>query len=300
MRGWIVEGRSKLRLVQILEKTYRFFPHRPVMPSWSYILFGFVLASTLMFVLYRKAVRVRDAGWVDVGWAGSMGLVAIAYALVLDGWWPRKILVGLMVSMWAFRLAFFIFRRLGNGEEDGRYQSLRAHWGDRADQRFFWFFQGQALLVVFFSIPFFVAMSVPTARFTLLDGLGVLIWLVAVLGETVADAQLSRFRADPSKRGRVCRTGLWNYSRHPNYFFEWLHWWTYVAVAVTSPWGGLTLLGPALMFLFLFKLTGIPYTEKQALLTRGDAYRDYQETTSAFFPWFPKPRPDHDPPPKLG
>jgi steroid 5-alpha reductase family enzyme len=117
---------------------------------------------------------------------------------------------------------------------------------------------------------------------------GVALWLVAVVGESVADRELAAHRADPSRRGATCRSGLWRYSRHPNYFFEWLHWWTYVIIAAGAPWWWVALAGPAVMTFFLFKVTGIPATEAQALATRGDDYRDYQRTTSVFVPWFPK------------
>jgi steroid 5-alpha reductase family enzyme len=112
--------------------------------------------------------------------------------------------------------------------------------------------------------------------------------VLALGGEAIADAQLSRFRRDPANRGTVCRTGLWRYSRHPNYFFEWVHWWAYVLIGIAAPWGWLALFGPALMLLFLFKITGIPPTEARALESRGDAYREYQRTTSVFVPWPPR------------
>jgi steroid 5-alpha reductase family enzyme len=116
-------------------------------------------------------------------------------------------------------------------------------------------------------------------------GVGVAVWVVAVAGEWIADRQLARFRADPGSRGRVCRAGLWRYSRHPNYFFEWLHWWAYVPIGHAQP---LTFLGPAAMLLFLLRVTGIPYAERQALASRGEAYRAYQRATSAFLPWPPR------------
>ena len=115
-----------------------------------------------------------------------------------------------------------------------------------------------------------------------------MIWLIAVSGESLADWQLSAFRHDPANAGQVCQRGLWRYSRHPNYFFEWLHWWAYVCLAAGSPWGGLALAGPAAMLYFLLKVTGVPPTEAQALKSRGDAYRQYQRTTSVFFPWPPQ------------
>jgi len=120
------------------------------------------------------------------------------------------------------------------------------------------------------------------------DLLAVGVFLVSVAGEAIADRQLAGFRADPANRGKTCRTGLWRYSRHPNYFFEWVHWWSYVLLGLGSPYWLVTILGPALMLVFLFKITGIPATEERALLTRGEDYRNYQRTTSPFFPWFPK------------
>jgi len=101
----------------------------------------------------------------------------------------------------------------------------------------------------------------------------------------MADQQLARFRADPSNKGQVCDVGLWHYSRHPNYFFEWLHWFSYPLIAFGTPLSWIAWLGPVVMLIFLYRITGIPYTEKQALKSRGDAYRRYQETTSPFVPW---------------
>jgi len=154
--------------------------------------------------------------------------------------------------------------------------------------RLFVFFQVQALVDVVLAVPFLVAMRKVGTPFDALDVAGVAVWVVAVVGESVADRQLARFRADPANRGRTCRAGLWRFSRHPNYFFEWVHWWAYVVLALGAPFWWLTLVAPALMLYFLLKVTGIPATEAQALASRGDDYRDYQRTTSAFVPWFPK------------
>ena len=110
---------------------------------------------------------------------------------------------------------------------------------------------------------------------------------MALAGESAADRQLEAFRRDPANRGKTCRVGLWRVSRHPNYFFEWLVWVAYFVFALASPWGWVTIYCPALMLFFLFRVTGIPATEAQALKSRGEDYRQYQRTTSAFFPWFP-------------
>ena len=101
--------------------------------------------------------------------------------------------------------------------------------------------------------------------------------------------QLKQFKANPANKGRVCQAGLWNFSRHPNYFFEWLVWVAFFLFALGSPWGWVTIYCPALMLFFLLKVTGIPMTEELAVKTKGDAYREYQRTTSVFVPWFKKP-----------
>ena len=252
------------------------------------LLVGWLVMAAVMAALWLVQRARRDAGVVDVGWAAGLGLLAVLYAILAPGVPFRRLLVGVLASAWSLRLASYILtNRVLGRPEDGRYQTLRSKWGEQAQSRFFLFFQAQALVDVVFSIPFLVAMSNPRPGLGGWGVTGVLIWLVAVMGEALADRQLAAFRAEPSNLGKVCRVGLWRTSRHPNYFFEWLHWWSYVLLAVGSRWWAMTLLGPTLMLFFLFKVIGIPATEAQALVSRGEAYRDYQRTTSAFVPWFP-------------
>ena len=144
------------------------------------------------------------------------------------------------------------------------------------------------MLVGICALPALVVAHHVTAPLQVWDYLGAGVLVGSIIGETVADRQLQRFRSDPANRGTTCRTGLWRTSRHPNYFFEWIHWCAYVLMAVGSPWWILTWIGPILMLFFLFKVTGIPATETQALKSRGEDYRRYQESTSVFVPWFPK------------
>ncbi len=176
---------------------------------------------------------------------------------------------------------------IGKGE-DGRYRQLRQDWGALAQRNFFVFFQAQAVFVLLFAIPFGAVVFHSDVHLTAWSIAGACVGFGAILGEALADAQLARFRADSSNKGRTCRMGMWGYSRHPNYFFEWLHWFAYVLMGYGGPCGWLTIFGPAVMLLFLYRLTGIPHTEKQALLSRGDDYREYQLTVSAFVPWFKK------------
>jgi len=252
------------------------------------ILITFLLACALQALLWRHAVRTRNAGWVDLGWTLGMALGAVV--LLFDHARPRTLLVVSVVLLWALRLATHIYRdRLQGGKpEDGRYTALRAHWGANADRRFFFFFQSQAFLSALFLLPPLVTSLRPGAFPDLLDFWGVFIALGAIAGERLADAQLARFRAAPENKGKVCRKGLWRYTRHPNYFFEFVHWTAYTVWAWGAPAYPLTLLGALIMYIFLRYLTGIPHTERQSLKSRGEAYRLYQQTTSPFFPWIPR------------
>ena len=117
---------------------------------------------------------------------------------------------------------------------------------------------------------------------------GIFLWLTGVVGESAADLQLEAFQRDPANQGKVCQTGLWRVSRHPNYFFEGLVWVGFCLFAMPADWGALGIISPLLMYTLLLKVSGIPLAEAEALRSKGDAYREYQNTTSAFIPWFPK------------
>lgn len=242
----------------------------------------------VMLLFYLVQRRTRNAGVVDFVWAAGVGVLAVFYAAGASGTPERRLLLAFLAGGWSLRLAaYLLVNRVLGRPEDGRYEMLRHNWGDKAQVFFFAFFQIQALWAVLFSIPFLPA-AYSEAALGLLDFLALLVWLVAVGGETLADRQLARFRADPASRGKTCRVGFWRYSRHPNYFFEWIHWFTYVFLSIGSPFWWVSLMGPVVMLLFLYKVTGIPYTEKRALESRGEDYRRYQQMTSPFIPWFPK------------
>jgi steroid 5-alpha reductase family enzyme len=231
--------------------------------------------------------RHRNAGLVDVIWSASVGAGAVVAAILGDGALLPRILLGVLGSIWGLRLAGHLLHRVLGEPEDGRYANLRKRWGQ--DQRkWFAFFQFQAALAVLFALPFVAVARNPAAGITpgMVGGVG--FWLLSIVGEAIADLQLSRFRTNAKNKGKTCRDGLWRYSRHPNYFFEWLHWFAYVCLAIGSPIWWLAWAGPLVMFVFLRWVSGIPYTEENALRTRGDDYREYQRVTPMLFPWFPK------------
>lgn len=259
------------------------------MSAWP-ILFVLLATSVAMVLGWAWQRRHRNAGIVDVLWAGGMAASAVYYALVSPGASLPRLLVGLMGGLWGARLCWHLARRVFSEEEDGRYRNLRERW-DGNQRNFLLFFLAQAGFVVLFSFPFWIAAHNPVGQWTPWKSIAVLVWLVAVCGEGIADRQLAAHRADPANKGKTCRRGLWRYSRHPNYFFEFVHWFAYVflAVGLGSGWVAASVVGPALMLAFLYRVTGIPYTEAQALRTRGADYAEYQRTTSPFVPLPPKP-----------
>jgi len=254
-----------------------------------FALFGTAIVAVMMFVLWIIHLLIKNAAIVDVGWALGLALLAIYYAYAGPGYAARKYAIATMAGIWGLRLATYLFfaRVIGHPEE-GRYVQLRQDWKTSLPLRFLFFFEFQALLDVALSLPFLLACLDSRAPLGLFEKFGGAIWIAGILGESLADAQLSAFKRNPTNKGKLCRAGLWNYSRHPNYFFEWLIWLGYATFALASPWGWLGLLSPALILYFLLGVTGIPATEEQALRSRGDQYREYQRTTSAFIPWFPK------------
>lgn len=257
--------------------------------GWIDIAIVAAIATAGMVTAWWRQRRSNNLGYVDIVWAACLAGAATYYAVFGNGASAMRITVATLVVVWAARLGLHLWQRVSTEPEDGRYAYLRRHW--QGDQRkLFGFFMAQAALGVMFSLPFLAVAENPQASVAQLS-LGIAIWCISLGGESLADHQLARWRADPSKRGQTCRAGLWRYSRHPNYFFEWLHWFAYVALAIGSPLWWLSLFGPVAMLATLLWITGIPFVEAQALRSRGDDYRRYQRETSVFVPWFPKHAP---------
>jgi len=253
------------------------------------IVTAFAGLAGLFSLLYVIARRIDNYGIVDIAWSYAFGVLVIFYAATAPGWPARRLVIAALGTAWSLRLGTHLYRRVMSHHpvEDGRYVQLRQDWAGNFAPKMFGFFQLQAASVVLLGVPFLLPTLNPTPGFHPLEIVGALLWLGAIAGESLADAQLAAFKRTATK-GQVCAVGLWHYSRHPNYFFEWLVWVSYLLFALGSPHGWLAIIGPASILFLLLRVTGIPLTEQQALRSKGDAYRRYQQTTSAFVPWFPK------------
>jgi steroid 5-alpha reductase family enzyme len=257
---------------------------------WKTILVSTAACSIIMMLVWLWAYRIQNAGVVDIFWAFNFLVIAVIIYLMEDGWELRRQIVCGLAALWSLRLGFYLLIRVGSHlkEEEGRYKQLRREWAPNPDRKFFVFFQAQAVSCVLLAAPFFVVAMNKTEGFTLLEKTGAVMWLVSIIGEGVSDLQLAQFKKNPANKGKVCQYGLWNYSRHPNYFFQLMIWISVFIFSLSSPWGWISIICPLTIGYLIFKVTGIPMTEEQAVRSKGEAYKEYQRTTSAFVPWFKK------------
>jgi len=246
---------------------------------------GFMSAGWLISLLLKNAA-IADALW-------GLGFVLVAWLtfFLADGFFPRKLLLALLVTIWGLRLFIHIAARSRGKGEDPRYAAWRAQYGQR-----FWLvsfykvflIQALFLWVISIGVQYGQAAETP-ARLTWLDAAGLALWLAGIITESVADYQLKRFLETPENRGRVMDRGLWRYSRHPNYFGESLVWWGIFVIVVSAPWGFLTIVSPLVITYTLLRLTGVTLME-QTEFSDNPEYQAYIRRTSAFVPWFPKSR----------
>jgi steroid 5-alpha reductase family enzyme len=260
---------------------------------YGLLALGTGIALVGFALVWLISVRLQNYGFLDVAWSLSVAVLAPIYAWLGTGDPLRRIAFTLVGVIWSLRLGLYILIRVWrhHPREDVRYRTLRERWPGPG--RFLLFFELQALIGVLFSLPFLLAAFNPRpgsvgTGLEAVEICGLALALLATAGEALADWQAQRFKSNPANRAAIVNVGLWRYSRHPNYFFESLVWWGFFIAALGSPYGWITLVCPLLMLYILLNVTGIPLTEKHSLESRGDAYREYQRTTSRFVPWFTK------------
>ncbi len=227
----------------------------------------------------------RKSGWIDTVWSVGVGIGGIVAAAYADGDIGRRAIVLIVVCAWSLRLASHIGWRTKGGGEDPRYAKFIDDWGDRAAWRLFLFLQIQALAAFVLVLAVYLAAANDHPFPRAMDGLAMLLAIVALGGEALSDAQLARFRKTPEAKTEVCEVGFWRYSRHPNYFFEWLFWCCWPLFASTgSTWNWLSLLAPLMMYWLLVHVSGVPPLEEHMLRSRGNKFRALQRRVNAFFP----------------
>ncbi len=249
---------------------------------------SFIVVQVIMLIFWAIYLVRRNVSIVDIAWGIGFVAVVLVYFMLGEGFIWRKVLVVTVVSIWAVRLVNHLALRFLPEQDDPRYHLLLRKWPyvNYPTFQVLTLFLLQGCLITILSLPFALMSQDELSYFSTYEVFGLLLWMVGVVGESVADRQLEQFKQNPANAGQVCDWGLWKYSRHPNYFFEWIVWVGFCLMALSAPWGLFSVISPILMFFLLVMGSGIPITEAHALEKKGDAYRDYQKRTSAFFPWF--------------
>jgi steroid 5-alpha reductase family enzyme len=257
---------------------------------WALTLYSLIACCVIMFFVWLWSYKIKNAGVVDIFWSYNFPVIAIVLLLLAPGFETRKILLCSMVIIAGVRLGTHLAIRVLKHlhDEEPRYAQIRKEWGANAEAKIAGFFQMQAASNVLLAIPFFISAMNTSPELSPFEYAGAALWLISVIGEATADQQLANFKKNPANKGKVCDTGLWGYSRHPNYFFEWLMWVSYFVFALGSPYGYLAVISPAIILYLLTKVTGIPATEQQSLRSKGEAFKKYQQEVSVFVPWFRK------------
>ncbi|MGN6571373.1 MAG: DUF1295 domain-containing protein [Pseudolabrys sp.] len=250
-----------------------------------------IALSVIMAGAWLVQQRTGNSGWVDTIWTFGLGATGCAVALVPlggEGATTRQFVAAAFILCWSLRLGLHIANRTTGITDDPRYAEMAREWGEAAPRRMFWLLQKQAWVTVPLALAVFLAAHNPASGLRAQDAMAIAVLIVALGGEALADRQLRTFRADPRNKGRVCDAGLWSWSRHPNYFFEWFGWLGYPLLAIDAAgsygWGYVALLAPACMYWLLVYISGIPPLEQHMLKSRGEAFLTYQRRTSAFFP----------------
>lgn len=248
-----------------------------------------VLIWLLLTLIWVWSVIIKNVSIVDIFWGVGFVIANVVYVWMSESLNPRKILMLILVSIWGLRLAIYLaFRNIGKGE-DFRYQEFRRTYGEG---RYWWlsYFQTfllQGILMMMISLPLLgISLSEDSGALNLLDYFGILLWLIGFTFEAVSDFQLSRFKKNANNKGKVLNTGLWKYSRHPNYFGDSVVWCSYAvfSIAAGSYWH---IIGSVIMILLIIKVSGVSLLEKTLKNTKPQ-YQEYIYKTSSFFPWFPK------------
>ncbi|HSZ85708.1 MAG TPA: DUF1295 domain-containing protein [Puia sp.] len=258
-------------------------------PVIHLLLVSLAVICSIMFLVWVWGTSIHNYSIVDVFWAFNFAVIAGIIYFFADGNETRKIIVCALALLWSLRLGTYLTTRVFShlDVEEGRYNQLRKEWSNNLNLKFFFFFQSQALSNVLLALPYFIIATNKNPEISVVEYIGATMWFISIIAEGISDFQLNQFKKDPANKEKVCSVGLWNYSRHPNYFFQLMIWISVLIFALPNPYGWIAIICPLSIGYLIFKVTGIPMTEEQSIRSKGDAYLEYQKTTSVFIPWFP-------------
>ncbi len=248
---------------------------------------GFLVLCLMVF-LWLVSLALKNSSIVDIFWGTGFVLIAwLTFALFPEGYLPRKVLSALLVTIWGLRLSIHIFLRNKGKGEDFRYQKWRNEAGSSWWYRsLFKVFLLQGILMWIISLPVVAAQVSPKGPLNILDFFGLAVWIIGFYFEAAGDHQLARFKSNPENKGGVLNSGVWKYSRHPNYFGDAFQWWGFFLLALSAGYWW-AVISPLIMTLLLIRVSGVALLEK-TLKESKPGYREYVENTSAFIPMPPK------------
>jgi len=224
-----------------------------------------------------------DTSIANFTWGGGVLLVTLFTFFTMSEYLPRQIIVTIFIVLWAVRLICHVYKRYDG--KDPRFASWNWQGFKALIINFVWIF-GQSIMIVIMSYPIILINRNQLAGLSLLDYIGCIVWITGFVIESISDHQLFLFKKDPANKGHVMQSGLWHYSRHPNYFGEVVMWWGIFLVALTLPYGWTAIITPVTITFLLLFVTGVPLLE-DAMRDNAE-YQEYKKNTSMFIPWFPK------------
>lgn len=251
------------------------------------LLTGLAAVAVLMVLVWLLSVALADVSIIDPAWGFGFVVIAVTYALADGDMSGRDWLVLAMVTIWGLRLGIYLTHRKWGEPEDHRYAAMREKRpGSFAYRSLITVFMLQALLlwVVAWPLAASIGANSPT-DIGIIEMVALFIFLVGLVFETVADYELARFKANPDSSGKLLTTGLRRYTRHPNYFGDFLVWWGIGIIGVTSAGGWWSILGPILISVLLMKVSGVGMLKKS--MSSKPGFEEYAARTNTFFPWFP-------------
>ncbi len=251
----------------------------------------YIISAGCIFVfmnlMYLLALRLKDNSIVDIGWGVGFIIVALATLISSGTFFPKQLLITAIIIAWGLRLAVYIFMRNNGRGEDYRYRQWREEWGKTIYWRsYLQVFMLQGVIMFIVALPVMQINSSSSSELSMIDILGFVVWLTGFLFESIGDTQMMRFKNNPSNKGKIMRSGLWKYTRHPNYFGEALLWWGIFIIAASTGNVFLSLVSPLLLTFLLLRVSGVAMLEKK--YTGNAEYDEYIRTTSSFIPMIPR------------